>query len=186
MRPRTVLVAHRSPMLAEGIAAALDRFPCIAVVGIATTEDGLRDRSARVDAIALDREIAESKDLVAQLRRTGTRVVVVGEGTEDDCGVVVSPRSNIHSLAFALAPGLVPSRRSTPQLTKRESEVLALVARGLAGKQVARQLGISLKTVEQHKSRIFSKLGVHNQAAAVHRAFDLDTRVVANMARDAL
>jgi DNA-binding CsgD family transcriptional regulator len=35
------------------------------------------------------------------------------------------------------------------------------------GKQVARHLGISPKTVEQHKTRIFAKLGVPNQAAAV-------------------
>jgi protein AroM len=52
-------------------------------------------------------------------------------------------------------------------LTPRERDVLSLVARGFAGKQVARHLGISPKTVEQHKTRIFSKLGVPNQAAAV-------------------
>ncbi len=37
----------------------------------------------------------------------------------------------------------------------------------MAAKQVARYLHISPKTVEQHKTRIFSKLGVPNQAAAV-------------------
>jgi len=45
--------------------------------------------------------------------------------------------------------------------------VLNLVARGLSGKQIARQLGISPKTVEHHKTRAFAKLGVPNQAAAV-------------------
>jgi DNA-binding NarL/FixJ family response regulator len=45
--------------------------------------------------------------------------------------------------------------------------VLVLVAKGLAAKQVARQLGISHKTVERHKTRIFSKLGVPNAVAAV-------------------
>jgi DNA-binding NarL/FixJ family response regulator len=55
----------------------------------------------------------------------------------------------------------------SPALTRREGEILALVARGLAAKQVARHLGISAKTVEQHKSNIFSKLGVANQTAAV-------------------
>ena len=48
----------------------------------------------------------------------------------------------------------------------REQEILRLVARGRSGKQVARQLGISPKTVERHKTRIFAKLGVPNQAAA--------------------
>jgi DNA-binding NarL/FixJ family response regulator len=46
------------------------------------------------------------------------------------------------------------------------------VARGLAAKQVARQLRISPKTVERHKTRIFTKLRVPNQAAAVRAAMD--------------
>ena len=37
----------------------------------------------------------------------------------------------------------------------------------MAGKQIARVLGISPKTVEQHKTRAFKRLGVPNQAAAV-------------------
>ncbi len=37
----------------------------------------------------------------------------------------------------------------------------------MAGKQIARALGISPKTVEQHKTRAFKRLGVPNQAAAV-------------------
>jgi DNA-binding NarL/FixJ family response regulator len=49
------------------------------------------------------------------------------------------------------------------------------VSRGLAGKQVARHLGISPKTVERHKTRIFAKLGVANQAAAVRAAFAADS-----------
>ena len=45
--------------------------------------------------------------------------------------------------------------------------MLSLAAQGLSGKQVARVLGISPKTVEHHKTRAFAKLGVPNQAAAV-------------------
>ena len=41
------------------------------------------------------------------------------------------------------------------------------MAAGLPGKQIATRLGISLKTVEQYKTRIYAKLGVPNQAAAV-------------------
>jgi DNA-binding NarL/FixJ family response regulator len=175
VRPRTVLIAHRSRMMAEGLAAALDRFPHLAVVGIETTELSLWERSDRVDVIVLDRDFQGSIEVARRLRGTGTRVVVLGDGSEDDYGVVVSPGSSIVSLASAVAPGAVSQRRRDPRLTKRESEVLALVARGLAGKQVATQLGISPKTVEQHKSRIFSKLGVPNQAAAVRCAFNSPT-----------
>jgi DNA-binding CsgD family transcriptional regulator len=54
---------------------------------------------------------------------------------------------------------------------------MRLVSRGLVGKQIARQLGISPKTVERHKTRIFAKLGVANQAAAVNVAFATDSLV---------
>lgn len=57
-----------------------------------------------------------------------------------------------------------------PALTAREAEVLAAVARGLGTKGVARALGISSKTVENHKARIFTKLGVHSQAHAIAEA----------------
>ena len=45
--------------------------------------------------------------------------------------------------------------------------MLRLVAKGMAGKQIATVLRISPKTVEQHKTRLFRKLDVPNQAAAV-------------------
>ena len=45
--------------------------------------------------------------------------------------------------------------------------MLRLAAKGMAGKQIARALGISPKTVEQHKTRAFKRLGVPNQAPAV-------------------
>jgi DNA-binding NarL/FixJ family response regulator len=54
-----------------------------------------------------------------------------------------------------------------PDLTPRESEVLAAMVDGLASKAIARRLGMALKTVESHKTHIFDKLGVPTQAAAV-------------------
>ncbi len=69
-----------------------------------------------------------------------------------------------------LAARLIPSASLPDErlatLTPREHQILSLVTDGLAGKQVARVLGISPKTVERHKTRIYSKLGVPNQAAA--------------------
>src|SRR5207249_11530563 len=52
-------------------------------------------------------------------------------------------------------------------LTPRESEILAAMADGHAAKAIARQLGVALKTVENHKIRIFDKLGARSQAQAV-------------------
>jgi len=51
-------------------------------------------------------------------------------------------------------------------LSERETEVLKLLARGLATKQVARQLGISPKTCDHHIQSVYAKLGVSTRAGA--------------------
>jgi DNA-binding NarL/FixJ family response regulator len=53
------------------------------------------------------------------------------------------------------------------ELTARESEVLQLLAQGLANKQIALALGISEHTVKFHISSIYAKLGVTNRTEAV-------------------
>ncbi|MGH3976959.1 MAG: helix-turn-helix transcriptional regulator [Pseudonocardiaceae bacterium] len=52
-------------------------------------------------------------------------------------------------------------------LTQRETEILSRIADGMSSLQVATSLGISPRTVENHKQRIFVKLGVRSQAHAV-------------------
>jgi HD-GYP domain-containing protein (c-di-GMP phosphodiesterase class II) len=51
-------------------------------------------------------------------------------------------------------------------LTEREVEVVALLARGLQTKQVARELGISVKTADRHIQNSYRKIGVSSRAAA--------------------
>ena len=54
-------------------------------------------------------------------------------------------------------------------LTPREREVLALVARGMSNKRIARELGLAEKTVKTHVSHVLHKLGVADRTeAAVH------------------
>jgi DNA-binding NarL/FixJ family response regulator len=57
-----------------------------------------------------------------------------------------------------------------PSLTAREHDVLTAMADGLSAKSIARRLGMAVKTVENHKIRIFDKLGVRTQAHAVSLA----------------
>jgi two-component system nitrate/nitrite response regulator NarL len=50
------------------------------------------------------------------------------------------------------------------QLTSREREVLALIAEGQSNKEVARKLGIGVRTIETHRERIMEKLDIHTIA----------------------
>jgi two-component system NarL family response regulator len=54
-----------------------------------------------------------------------------------------------------------------PELTERELEVLALVARGLGNKEIARKISRSSETVKAHLKSIVTKLGVANRTEAV-------------------
>ncbi len=60
----------------------------------------------------------------------------------------------------------VPAPDSPEQLTDRETDVLRLVAQGLANKQIAVELNIGEKTVKTHVSNILSKLGVVSRTQA--------------------
>lgn len=65
------------------------------------------------------------------------------------------------------AAGQPPPRLARPGgLTERESEVVVLLARGYQTKQIARALGISVRTADHHVQHAYSKMGVSTRAAA--------------------
>jgi len=77
------------------------------------------------------------------------------------------------SIAQRLLSYFASSRSTTltfPELTEREHEILALIAHGRTNEQIAEQLVVSIKTVRNHVSTIFSKLQVADRAQAVVRA----------------
>jgi NarL family two-component system response regulator LiaR len=75
-------------------------------------------------------------------------------------------------LVAAVADGTASSTASRGDasaaalLTPREREVLALLARGLANKRIARELGVSEKTVKAHVGHLLAKLGVADRTQA--------------------
>ena len=62
------------------------------------------------------------------------------------------------------------SSASSSTLTPRQREVLNLIAQGLSTKAIARQLGISAKTVETHRTRLMARLDIHDVAGLVRYA----------------
>jgi two-component system response regulator NreC len=59
------------------------------------------------------------------------------------------------------------------EITPREKEVLELVSKGHSTKQIADQLGISIRTVESHRINMLKKMKVSNSAELVKRASEL-------------
>jgi len=104
---------------------------------------------------------AASSELVEAIR-----VVAAGE-------IYVRP-----SAARLLAAAIVPERAhksargSFETLSDREQTVLRLVARGYSGAEIARQLGISAKTIDAYKHRVQEKLGLRHRTDYVRFAID--------------
>jgi pSer/pThr/pTyr-binding forkhead associated (FHA) protein len=72
--------------------------------------------------------------------------------------------------ALDLETGEVPSLAGVDKLSKREQEVLRLVALGHTHKEIAKTLGVSVKTIETYRSRINDKLGFESRAELVRFA----------------
>lgn len=66
--------------------------------------------------------------------------------------------------------GGVLVKKRTDLLTSRELEVLQLIAEGESNKQIAAELGISVKTVERHRQRLMDKLAIHDVAGLTRYA----------------
>ena len=60
--------------------------------------------------------------------------------------------------------------RHQPDLTSRDIEILLLVGEGLQNKEIAGRLDLSMKTVEFHKRRLYSKIEVPGAVGAVRFA----------------
>ena len=105
----------------------------------------------------------------ARLYKLGVHGIASKTGTVEEIlkGVeaVLAGRSHYPEAFLAKLQGGPES--APPEISKREVEVMALVANGLSEKEIAAKLGLSEKTVNNHKRNIFAKLGVQNQVAMV-------------------
>jgi DNA-binding NarL/FixJ family response regulator len=136
--------------------------PGIAVMLLTATEQDERVFAAlRAGARGLVLKDTEPADLLRAIE-------VVADGD-----ALLSPslaRRLIAELASVPDPQL-PSSDLIDELTPREREVVALVARGLSNPDIAEQLVISPATSKTHVSRAMLKLGVHDRAQLVVFAF---------------
>lgn len=138
--------------------------------GIAVVE-GVAETNPDVKFLALS--VSDQAEDVIAMIRAGARGYVTKTIEPEDLSdairrihagdAVFSPRLAGFVLdAFA---GAIPTDDDPEldQLTSREKDVLRLIARGFAYKQVARKLNISIKTVETHVSSVLRKLQLSNR-----------------------
>jgi DNA-binding NarL/FixJ family response regulator len=90
-------------------------------------------------------------------------IAAVGNGA-----AIFSPAIAQRMLDFFAAPR--PTGPILPELTDREREILTLIVQGNTNQDIARCLVLSLKTVQNHVSNIFSKLQVVDRTQAILRA----------------
>lgn len=182
-----VAVQDRSRLFRESLALLLESTNRIHVSAVADDE-ALRSRCAcdRIDAVIFEAEGVtwDVVGLAATIGGSATGAALVGTYRNRGHGRPMIPSATLVSrnapselfVASVLggSGGEDPEMRQasspvhrTGQLTRRELQVLALICGGSTTPQIADRLGISVKTVENRRQSLFTKLGVQSQSGAV-------------------
>jgi DNA-binding NarL/FixJ family response regulator len=162
-RPQVVLMDLRMPHL-DGIEATRrlrERQPEVGVIALTTYAD---DESV-LGALRAGARGYLTKDASSEDIRTAILTVAAGDAALDPAVQ--------HHVVRALASDTMPdAERELPdELTRREAEVLALIAEGLTNAEIAERLVVNQTTVKSHINHLFAKAGLRDRAQAVNYAY---------------
>ncbi|MFW8609254.1 response regulator [Rhizobium beringeri] len=194
----TIAIADDHPLFREGVSRSLSEIEDFVVVGEGASADDAATLAAshRPDVLLLDLSMPgggidaiseilarspqtkvlmltaseEVESLVAALRRGAAGYVVkdVGSrGLAEAIRMVAGGSRYISSSMRAKAEKSLLDRPAS--MTRRETEVIELVAEGLSNKHIARRLDLQEKTIKHHMTEILSKLGASNRTEAAVR-----------------
>jgi two-component system response regulator NreC len=119
--------------------------------------------------------VYDNPEYVREVMRAGAKGYVLKNTAPQD---LVAAIEKIHRNEVHFSPAVVKSvmydylelkaeqqAGKGPRLSKRESEILALIAEGHSNKAIASQLRVGVRTVESHREHIMNKLNLHSVAA---------------------
>ena len=195
-----LLIVDDHPIVRDGLRGVFAADPDFEVVGEAANGAEALERAAGADVVLMDLRMPEMSgvEAITRLRRTHPAVRVLVLTTFDTDSDVLpaieagatgyllkdAPRDELiravrsaHRGESVLSPSVAGRlmgrvRRPTDgTLSKREREVLALVADGTTNREAAKRLFVSEATIKTHLLHIYDKLGVRDRAAAVGEAY---------------
>ncbi|MGW5239362.1 response regulator [Monashia sp. NPDC004114] len=195
-----VLVVDDHPLFRDGLAGLLATVDDTEVVGLAGDGDtaiqlaaaltpdvvvidfnmpGLPGLEAIRRLVRLQRRPAvlvltmvEDPDAVTASLQVGASGYVLKGAAQEEVVAAIRTVASGGAVVGARAAQQFLSRRGPahPDLTEREAEVLALLAQGRSNTEIARELDISVKTVQNHVSHVLAKLQVRDRTQAAFRA----------------
>jgi two-component system response regulator NreC len=173
---------------AQAVALALLLQPTVAILDVGLSDmDGI-EALQRIKARAPQIRVlmitgTRNEQYLRRALEAGALGYVLKEGSSTD--LVQAVRAVAHGESMVVWPGdstsiemllqTAPLRLQPPRhslLTRREREVLSMVATGYSNAMVASRLGISAKTVESHRTHLLEKLGLHCRADLTRYALD--------------
>jgi DNA-binding NarL/FixJ family response regulator len=141
----------------------------------ATRRIGRRGLGTKVLVLSMH----EGRSYVEEVLRAGAAGYLVKSSSPSDLfSAIDAVRQGNSYLSPAITQQVVdaiarpgdPGPSSLAALTDREREVLQLIAEGLSSKEIAATLGVTLKTVDSHRSNLMEKLDIHKVSGLVRFA----------------
>ena len=193
-RPLRVLVVDSQEIVYLGFRLLLTDRPWVERCLLASRLGAAVELARRYEPhVALvDMSVSESSgpQISAALRAAhpGIKIVLMTHGERlstpmalaaGACGVVSKswPTADLATAVRMVGMGMTLFARQTEthafQLSRREGDVIALIAAGATNREIGGQLHLSPNTVKQHTSTLYRKLEVRNRAAAVRKAQQL-------------
>ena len=156
LRPQVVLMDLNLPGMPglEATRRITEQAPSVAVLVLTMVDDDDSVLAAlKVGARGYLLKGAVQEEVLAAIRAVAAGGAVFGPG--------VAQR--------VLSGAGTPRQRYNEQLTDREAQVLALIADGRSNPEIARELGVTVKTVQNHVSHVLAKMQVRDRTQAALR-----------------